>query len=66
MVRGITVRSPNIFEGISCSVGIFLCSEYLSACIEMYYKIRQEDYDVMLVDARAMGANAILGGCQSC
>jgi uncharacterized protein YbjQ (UPF0145 family) len=61
MTRGIIVRTPNIFEGISGAVGMFLGGGQLSAYIEMCEKTRREAYDAMLVDARAMGANAIIG-----
>jgi uncharacterized protein YbjQ (UPF0145 family) len=61
MTRGIIVRTPNIFEGISGAVGMFLGGGQLSAYIGMCEKTRQEAYDAMLVDARAMGANAVIG-----
>jgi uncharacterized protein YbjQ (UPF0145 family) len=61
MTRGIIVRSPNLFEGIGGAVGMFLGGGQLSAFIGMCEKTRQEAYDAMLVDARAMGANAIIG-----
>jgi uncharacterized protein YbjQ (UPF0145 family) len=61
MTRGIIVRTPNIFEGIGGAVGMFLGGGQLSAYIGMCEKTRQEAYDAMLVDARAMGANAIIG-----
>jgi uncharacterized protein YbjQ (UPF0145 family) len=61
MTRGIIVRTPNIFEGIGGAVGMFLGGGQLSAYIGMCEKTRQEAYDAMLVDARAMGANAIMG-----
>jgi len=61
MTRGIIVRTPNIFEGIGGAVGMFLGGGQLSSFIGMCEKTRQEAYDAMLVDARAMGANAIIG-----
>ena len=61
MTRGIIVRTPNIFEGISGAVGMFLGGGQLSAYIGMCEKTRQEAYDAMLVDAGAMGANAVIG-----
>ncbi len=61
ITRGIIVRTPNIFEGIGGAVGMFLGGGQLSAYIGMCEKTRQEAYDAMLVDARAMGANAIIG-----
>lgn len=61
MTRGIIVRTPNLFEGIGGAVGMFLGGGQLSAFIGMCEKTRQEAYDAMLVDARAMGANAIIG-----
>ena len=61
MTRGIIVRTPNIFEGIGGAVGMFLGGGQLSSFIGMCEKTRQEAYDAMLVDARNMGANAIIG-----
>ena len=61
MTRGIIVRTPNIFEGISGAEGMSLGGGQLSAYIGMCEKTRQEAYDAMLVDARAMGANAVVG-----
>ena len=61
MTRGIIVRTPNIFEGIGGAVGMVLGGGQLSSFIGMCEKTRQEAYDAMLVDARAMGANAIIG-----
>lgn len=61
LTRGIIVRTPNIFEGIGGAVGMFLGGGQLSSFIGMCEKTRQEAYDAMLVDARAMGANAIIG-----
>lgn len=61
VTRGIIVRTPNFFEGISGAVGMFLSAGQLSAFIGMCEKSRQEAYDAMLVDARNMGANAVIG-----
>jgi len=61
ITRGIIVRTPNILEGIGGSIGKFLGGGQLSAFINMCEKTRQEAYDAMIKDARAMGANAVVG-----
>ena len=61
ITRGIIVRTPNILEGFGGAIGKFLGGGQLSAFISMCEKTRQEAYDAMIKDARAMGANAVVG-----
>ena len=61
ITRGIIVRTPNILEGVGGAIGKFLGGGQLSAFISMCEKTRQEAYDAMIKDARAMGANAVVG-----
>lgn len=61
ITRGIIVRTPNVLEGVGGAIGKFLGGGQLSAFIGMCEKTRQEAYEAMLTDARAMGANAVVG-----
>ena len=61
ITRGIIVRTLNILEGFGGAIGKFLGGGQLSAFISMCEKTRQEAYDAMIKDARAMGANAVVG-----
>jgi uncharacterized protein YbjQ (UPF0145 family) len=61
ITRGIIVRTPNILEGFGGAIGKVLGGGQLSAFISMCEKTRQEAYDAMIKDARAMGANAVVG-----
>lgn len=61
MTRGIMVRTPNILESYSAAAGMLLGGGKISALKEMCEKTRQEAYQAMILDARDMGANAIIG-----
>ena len=61
ITRGIVVRTPNLLEGLSGGIDVIIGRGRVSAYAEMCEKTRQEAYDAMLVDARAKGANAIIG-----
>lgn len=60
LVRGITVRSPNVIQGFVANVRTVFggeISEYTQVCEET----RRKAYDEMVAHAVAMGANAIVG-----
>lgn len=60
IVRGLMVRSPNILEGFGGAIdGIFGGKQgsYLGMC----EKTRAEAYEAMATNAKAMGANAVIG-----
>lgn len=60
IVRGLMVRSPNILEGFGGAIdGIFGGKQgsYMGMC----EKTRAEAYEAMATNAKAMGANAVIG-----
>ena len=60
IVRGISVRSRNIFASIS-AVCCSLCGGSNSMFIQLCEDTREEASDIMRKRAGAMGANAIIG-----
>ncbi len=60
VVRGLTVRSRSVVGNIGASIQILF-----GGTITVYSKLaeqtRQEAFDLMIANAEAMGANAILG-----
>lgn len=60
MVRGITVRSPTIFQGLLGGLKTIIGGK-IGAYTEMCEQARQHAYDAMLEHARQLGANAIVG-----
>ena len=59
LVRGITVRSRNIFGTIGGSLQT-LFGGNITLFTELCERTRQESYDLMVQHAEAMGANAII------
>ena len=60
IVRGLMVRSPNVFEGLGGAIdGIFGGKQgsYMGMC----EKTRAEAYEAMAKNAKGMGANAVIG-----
>ena len=60
IVRGLMVRSPNVLEGLGGAIdGIFGGKQgsYMGMC----EKTRAEAYDAMAKNAKALGANAVIG-----
>jgi uncharacterized protein YbjQ (UPF0145 family) len=60
IVRGLMVRSPNVLEGLGGAIdGIFGGKQgsYMGMC----EKTRAESYEAMARNAKAMGANAVIG-----
>ena len=60
VVRGITVRSRNIFGTIGGSLQT-LFGGNISLFTELCERARQEAFDMMVEHAEAAGANAIIG-----
>jgi uncharacterized protein YbjQ (UPF0145 family) len=60
VVRGITVRSPTITQGILGGLKSIIGGR-IGAYTEMCEQTRQTAYDLMVQHAREMGANAVLG-----
>lgn len=60
IVRGITVRAPTISQGILGGLKSIIGGR-IGAYTEMCEQTRQAAYDLMVVHARQLGANAILG-----
>jgi uncharacterized protein YbjQ (UPF0145 family) len=60
IVRGITVRSRSIFGTIGGSLQTIVGGN-ITAFTSLCEKARAEAFDLMLVHAAEMGANAILG-----
>ena len=60
VVRGITVRSRSVFGTIGGSLQT-LVGGNISLFTELCEKTRWEAFDLMLVHAEQMGANAIIG-----
>ncbi|MBI3363386.1 MAG: YbjQ family protein [Ignavibacteriae bacterium] len=59
-VRGITVRSRSIIGNIGAGIQI-LFGGNISLYQELCERARQEAYDIMVLHANQMGANAIIG-----
>jgi uncharacterized protein YbjQ (UPF0145 family) len=60
IVRGITVRSPTITQGILGGLKSIIGGR-IGAYTEMCEQTRQTAYDLMVQHARDLGANAVLG-----
>jgi uncharacterized protein YbjQ (UPF0145 family) len=60
IVRGITVRSPTITQGILGGLKSLIGGR-IGAYTEMCEQTRQTAYDLMVQHARDLGANAVLG-----
>lgn len=60
LVRGITVRSPTISQGILGGLKSIIGGK-IGAYTEMCEQARQHAYDSMIEHATSMGANAIVG-----
>jgi uncharacterized protein YbjQ (UPF0145 family) len=60
IVRGITVRSPTIAQGIIGGLKNIIGGQ-IGAYAEMCEQARQQAYDLLLQHAREAGANAIVG-----
>ena len=60
LVRGITVRSPTIAQGLLGGLKTIIGGK-IGAYTEMCEQARQHAYDAMLAHATEMGANAIVG-----
>jgi uncharacterized protein YbjQ (UPF0145 family) len=60
VVRGITVRSRSIFGTIGGSLQT-LVGGYITIFTELCEKTRAEAFDMMLQQARQLGANAMVG-----
>lgn len=59
VVRGITVRSRNVFVNIGAWIQT-LFGGNITLYTELCERARQEAFDLMLVHAAAMGANAVV------
>jgi uncharacterized protein YbjQ (UPF0145 family) len=60
IVRGITVRSRNVFATIGASFQT-LVGGNITLFTQLCEKTRQEAFDIMMQHAEEMGANAIIG-----
>ena len=60
VVRGITVRSPTIAQGLVGGLKNLIGGQ-IGAYTQMCEQARQQAYDYMLQHAREVGANAIVG-----
>lgn len=60
IVRGITVRSPTIIQGIFGGLKNIIGGT-IGAYTEMCEQARQQAYDLLIQHARELGANAIVG-----
>src|SRR5208282_1403121 len=60
LVRGITVRSPTIAQGIFGGLKSIIGGR-IGAYIEMCEQARQQAYDLLLQHATELGANAVVG-----
>src|SRR5882757_2738781 len=60
IVRGITVRSRNIFGTIGATLQTIVGGN-ISAFTSLCEKTREEAFDLMLQHAAQMGANAVIG-----
>lgn len=60
IVRGITVRSRNVFENIGAAFQT-LAGGNITLYTELCEKTRMEAFDLMVQHAEEVGANAIIG-----
>ncbi len=60
LVRGITVRSRSVFGNIGAAIQI-LVGGNITLYTELCERAREEAYQVMILHAQQMGANAIIG-----
>jgi uncharacterized protein YbjQ (UPF0145 family) len=60
VVRGITVRSPTISQGILGGLKSIVGGQ-IGAYAEMCEQARGQAYDLLVEHARALGANAVVG-----
>lgn len=60
LVRGITVRSPTIAQGLLGGLKTIIGGK-IGAYTEMCEQARQHAYDSLVEHARQLGANAIVG-----
>jgi len=60
VVRGITVRSPTIAQGILGGLKSIVGGQ-IGAYTEMCEQARRQAYDLMIEHAREVGANAVVG-----
>lgn len=60
LVRGIIVRSPTIVQGILGGLKNIIGGS-IGAYTEMCEQARQQAYDLLLLHARELGANAVVG-----
>ncbi len=60
LVRGITVRSRSVFGNIGAAIQI-LVGGNITLYTELCERAREEAYQVMIMHAQQMGANAIIG-----
>jgi uncharacterized protein YbjQ (UPF0145 family) len=60
VVRGITVRSPTIAQGIVGGLKSIVGGR-IGAYTEMCEQARQQAFDLLADHARALGANAVVG-----
>jgi len=60
VVRGLTVRSPTIAQGILGGLKTIVGGN-IGSYAEMCEQTRQQAYDLLVDHARALGANAVVG-----
>jgi uncharacterized protein YbjQ (UPF0145 family) len=60
VVRGITVRSPTISQGIVGGLKSIIGGQ-IGAYTEMCEQARGQAYDLLVEHARSLGANAVVG-----
>jgi len=60
MVRGITVRSRNMFSNIGASLRS-LAGGKIGAYVKLCESAREEAYNELILHAESLGANAIVG-----
>lgn len=60
VVRGITVRSPTISQGIVGGLKSIIGGQ-IGAYTEMCEQARSQAYDLLVEHARQLGANAVVG-----
>lgn len=60
MVRGLTVRSRSVVGNLGAAIQIFFGGN-ITVYTKLAEQTRQEAFDILIKNAQAMGANAILG-----
>ncbi len=62
VAKGVVVREPNTKEGLKAAFSLrFKNDKFTQSCEQTCEQSRQQAYEVMVEDAKRLGANAVIG-----